>query len=154
MASPYNEIRLEVSFLFEAIVFPSTPRTAEWWKCPHSLQLNSNGASALNPLCRQCQRSPLLLCSYRYLYKSNCQFLLEIFRYLFVFPNIHDTRTSIFHSSLESQTWTHEKQYYGHCWRQDWWTPGGVNTQVILRTLDHVPRFITCALGSVKLKII
>ena len=135
--------------------FPFPPKAGEWWNCPHALRLNSNDVSALQPFSPQCQQSPLLLWSYRYLYSRNCHFVLEIFMYLFVYPNIqYTTRTSIFHSSLESQTWTHEKQYYGHCWRQDWWTPGGVNTQVILRTLDHVPRFITCALGSVKLKII
>ena len=50
--------------------------------------------------------------------------------------------------------WTYETQYYGHCSMHVLWFSGGVNTQIILHILDHVPCFIMFALENVKLKII
>lgn len=50
--------------------------------------------------------------------------------------------------------WTYETQYYGYCSIHQWWAPGGVNTQIILHTVDYVPCFLIFALEKVQLKII
>lgn len=50
--------------------------------------------------------------------------------------------------------WTYETQYYGHCSIHHWWALGGVNTQIILHMVDHVPCSIMFALEKVELKII
>ena len=55
--------------------------------------------------------------------------------------------------SIIPTTWTHETQYYGYCSMHHWWATRGVNTQIVMRILDHVPCFMMFALENVKLKI-
>lgn len=136
--------------------FPFPPKAGEWWNCPHALRLNSNDVSALQPFSPPMPAESIAPVVLQILIFKPLPFCIRNFYVPICLPlyTIYNKDKHMSFISVIPTTWTHESQCYGHCSIHHWWAPGGVNTQIILHILDHVPCFIISALENVKLKII